>query len=96
MESELERIMEIANAAEGPVPEHELRRVEGALAHATEMLVQVSVRMFPYAGASALHLSSPIQRALRDLIGSGQHFVASNQQIEAWGGALLEPAREDA
>lgn len=96
MESELERIVEIANAGDGPVPERELRRVEGALSHATETLVEAGVRLFPYAGAGALHLSSPIQRTLRDLIGSGQHFVASNQQIEAWGGTLLEPAREDA
>jgi alkylation response protein AidB-like acyl-CoA dehydrogenase len=95
MESELERVMEIADSCDDPVPNDERSRVEGALAHATEMVVQAAVRLFPYAGASALHLSNPIQRALRDLIGSGQHYVTSNQQIETWGKALLEPLADD-
>ena len=93
MESELSRAMEIAEGCEGPIPDDDRIRVEGALAHATEVAVQTAIRLFPYAGASSLHLSSPIQRALRDLIGSGQHYVASNQQIEDWGAAMLDRVR---
>jgi alkylation response protein AidB-like acyl-CoA dehydrogenase len=95
MESELSRAMEIAEGCEGPSPADDRIRVEGALAHATEVAVQTAIRLFPYAGASSLHLSSPIQRALRDLIGSGQHYVASNQQIEDWGAAMLDRVRDE-
>jgi hypothetical protein len=52
------------------------------------------VRLFPYAGAGALHLSSPIQRTLRDVIGSGQHVIATNETLDAWGKALMEQAAE--
>lgn len=90
MVDELERAMDRAEASDMPLPETDRLRVEGALAHATESVVQATVKLFPYAGASALHLSNPIQRTLRDAIGSGQHYVASNQQIETWGRALLE------
>ena len=91
MMDELEHVMEVAEASDGPIPERDRIRVEGSLAHATESAVQAAIKLFPFTGASALHLSSPIQRALRDLIGSGQHYVASNQQIEDWGLALLDP-----
>ncbi len=90
MESELERAMKIADTCDGPIPDRDRARVEAAVAHATDTVIQAAMKLFPYAGASALHLSSPIQRALRDLIGSGQHYVASNQQIEDWGKKLLE------
>ena len=90
MESELERAMDVLESVDGPLPDRDRIRVEGALAHATETAVQAATRLFPFAGASSLHLSNPIQRALRDLIGSGQHYVASNQQIEDWGKALLD------
>ncbi len=93
MESELERAMELAESCDGPIPDRDRVRVEGALAQATESVVQAAVRLFPYAGASALHLSNPIQRALRDLIGSGQHYVTSNQQVEDWGKLLIERDR---
>ena len=93
MESELEHAMELAESCDGPIPDRDRVRVEGALAQATESVVQAAVRLFPYAGASALHLSNPIQRALRDLIGSGQHYVTSNQQVEDWGKLLIERDR---
>jgi alkylation response protein AidB-like acyl-CoA dehydrogenase len=96
MESELEHALTLAESAEGPLADRDRIRTEGALSHATEMAIQAATRLFPYAGASALHLSSPIQRALRDLIGSGQHYVASNQQIEDWGNHLLQPRADDA
>ena len=90
MERELATAMEIARSGDGSLPERDRLRVEGSLSHATESVIQAAMRLFPFAGAGALHLSSPIQRALRDLIGSGQHYVASNLQIEEWGKALLE------
>ena len=95
MERELERVMEVAESCEGQIPDGDRARVEGALAHATETAVQTATRLFPFAGASALHLSNPIQRAFRDLIGSGQHYAASNQQIEVWGKALLDGLEAD-
>ena len=90
MLEELETAMEFV-AREGLQPEENRLRVEGALSWATESVVQACVRLFPFAGASALHLDNPLQRALRDLIGSGQHYVASNQQIEDWGRWLAGP-----
>jgi alkylation response protein AidB-like acyl-CoA dehydrogenase len=90
MESELRRAMQVAEDYDGPLPQPEQTRIEGAVAHATEMIVQAGTKLFAYGGASALHLSNPIQRAMRDLIGSGQHYVASNQQIEDWGKAILD------
>lgn len=90
MVEELDTAMETVER-EGAQPDENRLRVEGALAWATESVVQACVRLFPYAGAGALHLDNPIQRALRDLIGSGQHYVATNQQIEDWGKSLAAP-----
>ena len=90
MLEELETAMEFVTR-DGLQPEENRLRVEGALSWATESVVQACVRLFPFAGAGALHLDNPLQRALRDLIGSGQHYVATNQQIEDWGKWLAGP-----
>lgn len=68
-------------------------RVEANMAWATETLVKVGTMLFPYAGAGSLHLDSPIQRAFRDLVGSGQHYVASNEALDVWGQYLVRNAK---
>ena len=90
--SELDRAMSLADASEAPLLPHDQTRLEAAIGWATETIVQAAARVFPYAGAGALHLSSPIQRTMRDLIGSGQHIVATNETLDLWGKALLEKA----
>ena len=57
MVEELEAAMTLVER-EGTQPEEHRLRVEGALAWATESVVQACVRLFPYAGAGALHRRS--------------------------------------
>ncbi len=90
MMSELDWALERAESTGEALLADEQARVSAALSHATESLIQAATRLFPYAGAGALHLDHPIQRTYRDLIGSGQHLVASNENLDAWGRALLE------
>jgi len=90
MMSELDWALERAESTGEALSVTEQARVSVALAQTTEALIQAATRLFPYAGAGALHLDHPIQRCYRDLIGSGQHLVASNENLDAWGRALLE------
>jgi alkylation response protein AidB-like acyl-CoA dehydrogenase len=89
---EFDRAMALAEQSDAPLSPHETARLGAAVGWATETVVQAATQLFPYAGAGALHVSSPIQRALRDVIGSGQHIVATNETLDAWGRALLEKA----
>ena len=91
---ELDRAMTLADESGVPLALDDQARLAAAVAWATETAVQAAVRLFPYAGAGALHLSNPIQRCLRDLIGSGQHIVATNEALDHWGKALLERTAE--
>ena len=90
--SELDQAMAVVTDSGEMLPPDDMARLEAASAWATEQAVQAAVKLFPYAGAGALHLSSPIQRALRDLIGSGQHIVVTNESIDSWGDALVRAA----
>lgn len=90
MMSELDWAFERAESTGEALSAVDQARVSAALAQTTEALIQAATRLFPYAGAGALHLDHPIQRTYRDLIGSGQHLVASNENLDAWGRALLE------
>lgn len=94
--SELGLAMEIAERSDGPLDEADLARLGAAIGWATEAICQAGMRLFPYAGAGALHLENPIQRAFRDLVGSGQHLVATNETLDQWGRALLASAGEAA
>ena len=89
MMTELDRAVEIAERTDAPLDETELARVGAAVGYATESICQATTRLFPYAGAGALHLSNPIQRCFRDVMGSGQHIVATNETLEQWGQALM-------
>jgi alkylation response protein AidB-like acyl-CoA dehydrogenase len=90
---ELDLAYHLAEKADGPLPAPALARAGAAVSWSTETAIQACTRLFPYAGAGALHLSNPIQRSYRDLIGSGQHLVATNEALDAWGLALLEHAQ---
>ena len=90
MMSELDWALERAESTGEALSAVDQARVSAALAQTTEALIQAATRLFPYAGAGALHLDHPIQRTYRDLIGSGQHLVASNENLDAWGRVLLE------
>jgi len=89
---ELDRAEAICDESQEPLSPHDNARVEAAVGYATETTIQACTRLFPYAGAGALHLDHPIQRGLRDVIGSGQHLVATNETLDLWGKALLEAA----
>ena len=90
---ELDLAFDLAQKGDGPLAPHALARAEAAVSWATETAIQACTRLFPYAGAGALHLSNPIQRTYRDLIGSGQHLVATNETLDAWGRSLIEQTR---
>jgi alkylation response protein AidB-like acyl-CoA dehydrogenase len=87
---ELDRAEAIADETDAPLSGADHARVEAAVGWATETVVQACTRLFPYAGAGALHLDNPIQRAFRDVIGSGQHIVATNETLDKWGQTLME------
>jgi alkylation response protein AidB-like acyl-CoA dehydrogenase len=91
---EFERAIAIADSTEAHLSPQDTARLDASIGFATESIIQAAVRLFPYAGAGALHLSSPIQRTLRDVIGSGQHVIATNETLDAWGKALMEQAAE--
>ena len=88
--TELDRAMDVVKQTDAALDETDVARLGAAVGFATESIVQAAMRLFPYAGAGALHLSNPIQRAFRDLVGSGQHIVATNETLEEWGQALLK------
>ena len=94
--TELERALEIAERSDATLDDFETARLGAAISWATEAICQAATRLFPYAGAGALHLEHPIQRSFRDLLGSGQHIIASNETLDQWGRALLAATRDPA
>lgn len=92
---ELDRAMLLATQSDGPLGAHDLARADAAIGWGTESVIQAALRLFPYAGASALHLNNPIQRCFRDLVGSGQHLVATNETLDNWGRSLLDQVDGD-
>jgi alkylation response protein AidB-like acyl-CoA dehydrogenase len=90
--TEYERVFEIAQNNDSPIDEIEEARLGAAISWSTESVCQAALRLLPYAGAGAMHLDNSIQRTFRDLIGSGQHFMASNEALDHWGRALLSVA----
>ena len=92
--TELDRAMAIAGQRDEPLDAVETGRVNAAVAWATESICQAAMRLLPYAGAGALHLDNPIQRSFRDLVGSGQHLVATNEALEQAGRTLLAAAAD--
>jgi alkylation response protein AidB-like acyl-CoA dehydrogenase len=90
---ELDAAMARAKESDAAPGEAAVARLDASIGWATESIVQAATRLFPYAGAGALHLSNPIQRSFRDLVGSGQHLIATNETLEAWARVLLDEHR---
>ncbi len=57
--------------------------------YATEVAVNVASTAFRYGGGEANYLSSQLQRALRDVYGTAQHQIASNDAYEEHAQGLL-------
>lgn len=89
LRSELERAVEIAERSDAMLDEFETARIGAAIGWATEAIGQAATRLFPYAGAGVLHLDHPVQRSFRDLLGAGQHLIATNETLDQWGRALV-------
>ena len=90
MKYELDRAEALAREMGAPLAAEDMARLEAALSWSTHELVAATVKLFPFAGAGALHLENATQRSLRDLLGSGQHQVVDVHAIEAWGAMLVQ------
>lgn len=90
--SELDRAEQICDGNQQALSMQDRAQIDAAISYATETTIQACTQLVPYAGAGALHLDHPIQRALRDVIGSGQHLVATSESLDHWGSALLQAA----
>lgn len=64
-------------------------KLRASATYITEVALSITGQMFRFAGASALHESSVIQRYHRDLVAAGQHFMVSDSVYEAYGKACL-------
>jgi len=94
--SEFDRAMEIAERSDAMLDEFETARLGAAIGWATEAIGQAATRLFPYAGAGVLHLDHPVQRCFRDLLGAGQHIIATNETLDQWGHALVASSQDPA
>jgi alkylation response protein AidB-like acyl-CoA dehydrogenase len=79
----------------GTVTAHDNLRVAGALSYGTMSVTEAISRIFPFAGAGALHRANHLQRCFRDIHGSSQHYLASNSAYERYAQALLRPGRTE-
>ena len=75
-----------ANGALTPAEEN---RVKATTAYGTELCAEVVSSVFHFLGASAILDGSILQRCFRDVHGSAQHLVASNEAYERSGADLL-------
>jgi alkylation response protein AidB-like acyl-CoA dehydrogenase len=80
----------LAAQAKGALSAQEDARLAGALSFVTSSCADAVTRLFPFAGGSALHLSSPLQRAFRDVHGSTQHYLASSIAFERHASSTFE------
>lgn len=56
---------------------------------ATDVALDVATWAYRVAGGSALRLSSPLQRILRDLLAASQHVVVEEAAYTAWGAHMV-------
>lgn len=76
--------------ANGRLTPMEQNRVTATTAYGTEACAEVVSRVFHFLGASAILDGSILQRCFRDVHGSAQHLVASNEAYERYGADLLD------
>lgn len=64
-------------------------KVAATTAYGTELCTEAVSRIFHFLGASAIFDESILQRCFRDVHGSAQHLVASNEAFDRHGRSLL-------
>ena len=70
----------------------ELNRVAAMTAYGTELCTEAVSRIFHFLGASAIFEENILQRCFRDVHGSAQHLIASNEAYDRRGMDLLTGA----
>lgn len=75
--------------ANGRLTPAEENRVTATTAYGTELCAEVVSSIFHFLGASAILDGSILQRCFRDVHGSAQHVVASNEAYERYGADLV-------
>lgn len=73
----------------GKLTPAEENRVSAMTAYGTELCAQVVSHIFHFLGASAIFDESILQRCFRDVHGSAQHLVASNEAFDRHGVDLM-------
>ena len=67
----------------------EVNKVASMTAYNTALCAEVVSRIFHFMGASAIFDESVLQRCFRDVHGSAQHLVASNEAFDRYGADLM-------
>ena len=67
----------------------EQNKVASMTAYGTELCAEVISRIFHFMGAGAIFDESILQRCFRDVHGSAQHLVASNEAFDRYGADLM-------
>jgi alkylation response protein AidB-like acyl-CoA dehydrogenase len=70
-----------------------VRELVAAQTYTTEVAVDVVTMAYRYAGPSAVRLTHPLQRVLRDLLVAQQHKFVADTSYDALGRALVDDAR---
>ena len=73
----------------GELTPAEENKVAATTAYGTELCAEVVSHIFHFMGASAIFDESILQRCFRDVHGSAQHLVASNEAYDLRGGDLM-------
>ena len=84
----LDEAWDLCQANGGLTPAEE-NRVSAMTAYGTELCAQAVSHIFHFLGASAIFDESVLQRCFRDVHGSAQHLVASNEAFDRHGGDLM-------
>jgi hypothetical protein len=76
--------------AGGTPPPTRQAQARAACAYITEIAQHVTTVAFQAAGGGALFEANPLQRCLRDVLATGQHFVVSHSSYQALGQFKLD------
>ena len=78
-------------ACSGQVPDAAVQaEMRAVSAHVTFEALDVVATAFRYAGGSAIHRNSILQRCLRNINAAAQHFMVSDSSLESYGATLLD------
>ncbi len=84
----LEEAWELCQA-NGQLTASQENKVTATTAYGTSLCAEVVSHLFHFLGATAIFDDSILQRCFRDVHGSAQHLVASNEAYDRYGGDLL-------